>query len=89
MSLNVSGKKKLKRFWIVIKKKAMIRILELKSYLHIVENNKMFNVKDLVIEKIISCNVCDAEGKIIGETTRSLDDEPFVTIIKTMTISQR
>lgn len=35
----------------------------------------MFNVKDLVIEKIISCNVCDAEGKIIGETTRSLDDE--------------
>lgn len=55
----------------------MIRILELKSYLHIVENNKMFNVKDLVIEKIISCNVCDAEGKIIGETTRSLDDEPI------------
>lgn len=35
----------------------------------------MFNVKDLVIEKIISCNVCDAEGKIIGETTRFLDDE--------------
>ena len=54
----------------------MIRILELRSYLHIVENNKMFNVKDLVIEKIISCDVCDAEGKIIGKTTRFLDDEP-------------
>lgn len=51
---------------------------ELRSCLHIVENNKMFNVKDLVIEKIISCNVCDAEGKIIGKTTRSLDDnEPI------------
>ena len=38
----------------------------------------MFNIKDLVIEKIISCNVCDAEGKIIGKTTRSLDDnEPI------------
>ena len=37
----------------------------------------MFNIKDLVIEKIISCNVCDAEGKIIGETTRSLNDEPI------------
>lgn len=36
---------------------------------------KMFNVKDLVIEKIISCNICDAEGKIIGKTIRSLDDE--------------
>ena len=35
----------------------------------------MFNVKDLVIEKIISCNVCDADGKIIGKTTRPLDDE--------------
>ena len=35
----------------------------------------MFNVKDLVIEKIISCNICDAEGKIIGKTIRSLDDE--------------
>ena len=38
----------------------------------------MFNIKDLVIEKIISCNVCDAEEKIIGKTTRSLDDnEPI------------
>ena len=38
----------------------------------------MFNIKDLVIEKIISCNVRDAEGKIIGKTTRSLDDnEPI------------
>jgi len=38
----------------------------------------MFNIKDLVIEKIISCNVCDTEGKIIGKTTRSLDDnEPI------------
>ena len=38
----------------------------------------MFNIKDLVIEKIISCNVCDAEGKIIGKTARSLDDnEPI------------
>jgi hypothetical protein len=50
----------------------------------------MFNIKDLVIEKIISCNVCDEEGKIIGETTRLLDDnEPIVTIIKAMTISQK
>lgn len=48
---------------------------ELRSYLHIVENNKMFNIKDLVIEKIISCSVCDAEGKIIGKTTRLFDDE--------------
>lgn len=56
----------------------MIRILELRSCLHITENNKMFNIKDLVIEKIISCNVCDAEGKIIGKTTRSLDNnEPI------------
>ena len=37
----------------------------------------MFNVKDLVIEKIISCNVCDADGKIIGKTTRPLDDDPI------------
>ena len=38
----------------------------------------MFNIKDLVIEKIISCNVCDTEGKIIGKTTQSLDDnEPI------------
>ena len=38
----------------------------------------MFNIKDLIIEKIISYNVCDAEGKIIGKTTRSLDDnEPI------------
>lgn len=50
----------------------------------------MFNIKDLVMEKIISCNVCDAERKIIGETTRLLDDnEPIVTIIKAMTISQK
>lgn len=34
----------------------------------------MFNVKDLVIEKIISCNICDAEGKMIGKTIRSLDE---------------
>lgn len=37
----------------------------------------MFNIKDLVIEKIISCSVCDAKGKIIGKTTRLLDDEPI------------
>lgn len=56
----------------------MIRILELRSCLHITENNKMFNIKDLVIEKIISCNVCDADGKIIGKTTRSLDDNELI-----------
>lgn len=49
----------------------------MRSCLHITENNKMFNVKDLVIEKIISCNICDADGKIIGKTTRPLDDEPI------------
>lgn len=38
----------------------------------------MFNIKDLVIEKIIYCNICDEEGKIIGKTTRLLDDnEPI------------
>ena len=38
----------------------------------------MFNIKDLVIEKIISCNVCDVDGKIIGKTTRSLDDNELI-----------
>ena len=38
----------------------------------------MFNIKDLVIEKIISCNVCDAEGKIIGKTTQYLDDNETI-----------
>lgn len=37
----------------------------------------MFNVKDVVIEKVIPCDVCDAEGNVIGKTTRFLNDEPI------------
>ena len=35
----------------------------------------MFDIKDLIIEKIVSCDVCDAEGNVIGKTTRSLNDD--------------
>ena len=41
------------------------------------ENNKNVQRKRFGNRKIISCNVCDADGKIIGKTTRPLDDEPI------------